>query len=402
MRAAGIDHRWGIEYGPSIAAVAQANGFAVTVADLLDVDPRTFERVDVLHASPPCPNFSRAKTNGQETEHDYALAYRVMAFVAVLRPSIFTLENVYGYRKSESFQHILRTLLRLGYRYRWWHLNAADYGVPQTRKRLILVAARDFVPQRPPATHTDGGHVGMFGSLPPWVGWYEAIEDLIPGLPDSQFADWQLERLLEELRACLIPQGYFFDQPIGHRSIQSPSFSLTGNPNMNNIRAFILNTNQNQTPGNGHGIQSGAETDPAFTVKGSDDGRLRAFVQDGKLGNHSTIMPILGADSPFMTVTGHHEKGDARAFVGDQRRQIKTEQEPASTVRAQSNGGAPPRVMAGGRVVQMTPRCLARFQSFPDSYALPDNRALACRVIGNAVPPLLYRRVAESFMEQIG
>ena len=54
------------------------------------------------------------------------------------------------------------------------------------------------------------------------------------------------------------------------------------------------------------------------------------------------------------------------------------------------------RAILPGRVVSMSPRCLARFQSFPDSYRLPDGRALAAKVIGNAVPPLLMQRVAQS------
>ena len=46
-----------------------------------------------------------------------------------------------------------------------------------------------------------------------------------------------------------------------------------------------------------------------------------------------------------------------------------------------------------GRVVKMTPRALVRFQSFPDSYALPEKNSLAVTIIGNAVPPLLMREV---------
>jgi site-specific DNA-cytosine methylase len=53
--------------------------------------------------------------------------------------------------------------------------------------------------------------------------------------------------------------------------------------------------------------------------------------------------------------------------------------------------------LSQGRVVRMTPRALARFQAFPDTYALPDGAALACRVIGNAVPPLLMQRIGDNW-----
>jgi site-specific DNA-cytosine methylase len=44
----------------------------------------------------------------------------------------------------------------------------------------------------------------------------------------------------------------------------------------------------------------------------------------------------------------------------------------------------------------MTPRALARFQSFPDDYQLPPLKRLACKIIGNAVPPVMARAMLES------
>lgn len=48
------------------------------------------------------------------------------------------------------------------------------------------------------------------------------------------------------------------------------------------------------------------------------------------------------------------------------------------------------------RCVRLTSQCLARLQSFPDTYKLPDKPSLAATVIGNAVPPLLMQRIVES------
>jgi site-specific DNA-cytosine methylase len=55
--------------------------------------------------------------------------------------------------------------------------------------------------------------------------------------------------------------------------------------------------------------------------------------------------------------------------------------------------------LAHGSVVAMTPRALARFQSFPDSYQLPEARTLASRVIGNAVPPLMATTLLKGIEE---
>lgn len=51
-----------------------------------------------------------------------------------------------------------------------------------------------------------------------------------------------------------------------------------------------------------------------------------------------------------------------------------------------------------GRVVAMTPRALARFQSLPDTFRLPERAALACEIVGNAVPALLAREVVTQTM----
>ena len=51
----------------------------------------------------------------------------------------------------------------------------------------------------------------------------------------------------------------------------------------------------------------------------------------------------------------------------------------------------------GGMMVQ-DGRRIARFQSVPDWYELPDKRTLAARVIGNMVPPLVMQRIAEGML----
>jgi site-specific DNA-cytosine methylase len=102
---------------------------------------------------------------------------------------------------------------------------------------------------------------------------------------------------------------------------------------------------------------------------------------------------------PVFTVGASQGHRPLRAFiVGDQNRQLAFDAELVNTVRTFSEGGGLPRAwLSHGRVVQMTPRALARFQSFPDWYQLPSNNALAVKGIGNAVPPLLMQRIGETF-----
>lgn len=216
--AAGLESVGGIEYDATIAADCDRNfpHAPTTAADIRDVDPALLpdDPPDVLHASPSCKNASVAnqaknEDGTKETEFDRECGRATCRFIDHWQPPIFTLENVWAYRNFDAFGYILDSLRSGGYSFDYWHLNFADYGVPQTRKRLILIAKRgEHRIVKPVATHhdpagRDANQLPMFADMEttrPWVGWYEAIEDLIPTLPDSKFAPWQLKRLPEEIK----------------------------------------------------------------------------------------------------------------------------------------------------------------------------------------------------------
>jgi site-specific DNA-cytosine methylase len=77
---------------------------------------------------------------------------------------------------------------------------------------------------------------------------------------------------------------------------------------------------------------------------------------------------------------------------------MRADDAPCFTVTTGSGGKQPYRAwLALGRVVAMTPRAIARFQSFPDTYVLPERKGDALKVLGNAVPPLLMQRLGENW-----
>lgn len=348
-RAAGFELAWGLELDPHITEVANHNlGGHVVTGDILQTNPRRFESVDVLHASPPCPNFSTAKVGGAETAQDLALAEKVAEFVTVLEPRVFTLENVPAYRHSKSWALIQRALYKLGY---WLHvdvLNAADFGVPQTRRRLVVRAVRGgFVPHLPPKMS--------------WRGWYEAIEDLIPDLPESRFAAWQLERLPEAVATMLVSGGgSHFDaaeKQVAHFGPeQAAPTVLTGTGGR--ARAFIVHPTDFRT------MPVRDEAEPMFTcVAGT--GRAVNMPRAHLVHGTSTLECREDAEPSAVVMASVHRKAAVPKGV----------------------------ISESGRVVKMTPRALARFQSFPDSYELPEGNGLACRIVGNACSPRLFEQV---------
>lgn len=392
-QAAGLKIEWSIEQDAAIAEVAHANlGHRVYVRNILECDPMEFDTVDCLHASPPCTNASAANANAGETELDIALACKTAAFVTTLKPTIFTLENVWGYRNFKSWRIIEDALWLAGYWLSVEHVNSADYGVPQTRKRMIVRAVR-------------GGFVPYLPEPLPWTGWYAAVADLVDTLPETQFAPWQLARLPELLRTVLVPQGgdQNYDLPV--QTVDKPAFTITANHNMLGVKAFLVGDQERQLAVAG---------DPAFTVRAGEHGGAmpRAFLMAGGGNtNFEDAYPGKGcryADEPAITVTATSKEGGAmpKAWLigGDNTSNgttMRTDTEPALTVTTGGPKHPTRSPLSSGKVVSMTPRCLARFQSFPDSFVLPDNARLAAKGIGNAVPPLMYQRIIDPLAEML-
>jgi DNA (cytosine-5)-methyltransferase 1 len=108
-----------------------------------------YEGIDLVAGGVPCPPFSIAgKQLGQDDERDlFPAALRV---VAKSKPRAVMLENVRGLldpKFSAYREHIDSTLKKLGYETSWRLLNACEYGVPQLRPRVILVAAKPEIMQ---------------------------------------------------------------------------------------------------------------------------------------------------------------------------------------------------------------------------------------------------------------
>jgi DNA-cytosine methyltransferase len=436
--AAGLRPVWAVEKDHAIADSYERNiGKHDIRAKVQDVDYTKLERVWWLHASPICTNASQAKTDAKETADDLEVADACCRAIRESFPVNISLENVYPYRHFQSFKNICKTLEECGYNFKYWNLNAADYGVPQTRKRLILLASRERKVTKPTPTHIDPakmtGQGDLFsGQRLPWIGWYEAIEDLIPTLPDSQFAEWQLKRLPEEMR-CLRVDSAGFDDEQGKlpviREADQPAATILSNYKSRKLRAFLV-TDQHSHNGESVGVPnadaptmtvdtrpsakvkafivSNAKTEwgdgipdavsPAHCVTGETKGRAKAFIIDGKQNNSGESVTLPQGDAPIFAVVAQHGQRQAvRAFVIDGQNardgRLTFSPEVSLCTPSRINQKLSGAKLSQGRVVAMTPQALARFQSIPDSYELPEKTSLACRIIGNAVAPLLMEKI---------
>ncbi len=110
---------------------------------------RDLGRIDMLIASPECTHHSVAKGNKPRSEDSKELAYQVVRFARVLQPRWVVVENVIQMRRWPQFADWLESLHRLGYKTITPTLEAEQFGVPQMRRRLFVIADRECHPSLP-------------------------------------------------------------------------------------------------------------------------------------------------------------------------------------------------------------------------------------------------------------
>lgn len=238
FEAAGFDTAVAVEMNHDSCETLRANRrWAVIERDILQVSSAEILKVgglrkgeaSVLIGGPPCQPFSKAGywSKGDSLRLDDPRAATLTAYLRVLEdttPAAFLLENVEGlaYRgKDEGLRLLIDAIdginkrTRSKYRPRFQVLNAAEFGVPQLRKRVIMIAARDgteFVFPRP--THADPAvaQEDLFSQLPRYRTAWDALADvgpdagedlavrgrwaeLLPSIPEGNNYLWHTDRM---------------------------------------------------------------------------------------------------------------------------------------------------------------------------------------------------------------
>lgn len=144
-------------------------------------------RVDILHLSPPCQFWSPAHTvAGKNDEHNVAVLFACTHLVENHKPRLFTVEQTFGIlspKFREFFNTFLHGFTKLGYSVRWKIVPLASYGVPQLRRRLIMIgsAPGERFPPFPPPTHNKDGTYG----LKPWATPKSVLSSISPSFTHS-------------------------------------------------------------------------------------------------------------------------------------------------------------------------------------------------------------------------
>jgi DNA (cytosine-5)-methyltransferase 1 len=137
---------------------------------------------------PPCQGFSTAGKSRSMKDERNSLFENYLQIITEINPDGFVFENVMGLLSMEKgiiFEKIKSSLSDIFNQISVWKLNASDYGIPQRRKRVILVGMQEKSQKIPPLTPTNSSDVKDSKSLPTAISVYESLSDL-PSLKSSQ------------------------------------------------------------------------------------------------------------------------------------------------------------------------------------------------------------------------
>lgn len=181
--AAGNKIVWAVDFNEDAVNTYNSNvGNHAVCEDITKVNFETVPDADVIVGGFPCQGFSVANLKRTADDERNTLYLEFIRAVKTKKPKYFIAENVKGILSLDggnAIQTIIRDFSDIGYMVDMKLFNMADYGIPQTRQRVIIIGQRkdlndSFQFQFPVATHN------KTGPLKKWV----SIKDTIDHFPD--------------------------------------------------------------------------------------------------------------------------------------------------------------------------------------------------------------------------
>lgn len=316
-------------------------------------------RLHFFWASPECTNHSKAKGGRPKDEQSRATAWDVLKWAQELYIDRVYIENVAEFmdwgpmdtkgrpiksKKGNTFRAFIKTLEAMGYCVDYQVMNAADFGAPTNRKRLIIQAVRGKNKiVWPEITHSDSSD-NLFG-WKPYVAAREIIDWDLPGQSIFTRKKPLAENTLKRIEAGIQKYWGEWAEPFliilrGQskcRDINSPMPTITaGGPHVALIEPFLVKLRGTNTTAN---INAPA---PTITAGGTHLGLAQPFIvpnfgeKDGQAPRTHSI------DDPLPTVTSHGAGAIVQPFItryngGEDRNQSIND--PLSTVDCSNRFG---------------------------------------------------------------
>jgi DNA (cytosine-5)-methyltransferase 1 len=342
--------------------------------------------VDFIIGGPPCQAYARVGRAKLREVRDHHAAFKVdrrgslfehyLRYVAALRPLALLMENVpdiLNYGGDNVAEVICEGLESLGYRVTYTLLNAAAYGVPQTRERFFLLAWDKRISEIPP-------------SFPQPI---HNLDELPVGYRGTRAVARQLKKALEKAatKGYTVPNHYDPCNYLEWSGLDDPVSTLSAVDDLPEITGHLTGT-----------IKRGArrfDEHQAYTYEPhSAFARLMRRRREKRLGRPLKPKEINELTKEFVPPY------DATKFPNKWRK--LEEDRPARTLMAHLGHDSYSHIHYDSKQARtISVREAARLQSFPDGFVFSGTMNPAFRMIGNAVPPLAAFALADHMIAEI-
>ncbi len=150
------------------------NNIEILLQDLTELNPAFWKKyekkIDVIIAGPPCQGFSMSGKRDTNDKRN-SLFEEVIKISEVVKPKYVVIENVVGLLSMDTPEgrHVKDLIKsefnRIGYNVEYRILNAADYGVPQARKRVVFIASQKYKISFPKPKYKESEYVTVGNAL---------------------------------------------------------------------------------------------------------------------------------------------------------------------------------------------------------------------------------------------
>lgn len=204
-------------------------GDHIVLGDICNISSGEIPNCDIVTGGFPCQGFSVANMQRHEKDSRNSLYLEMLRVIKDKKPSFFLAENVKGILslgKGKVIEIIIEDFASAGYFVKYKLLNAADYGVPQRRERVILIGIRNDLESNiafPEPTHLNLDSIkqpSLFkNNVKPWLSIGDALKDIpepeaAPEIPNHSYSKYKLR----------------FNNYLGHRRVDptKPAPTVTG------------------------------------------------------------------------------------------------------------------------------------------------------------------------------
>ncbi len=369
---AGFDVIWANDIIPeAIETYRQNIGKHIVYGDIRMIDSKDIpDNPDVIIGGFPCQGFSIANTKRSMTDQRNFLYKEMLRVIRDKKPKMFIAENVKGLlsmEKGKVIEMIKRDFENLGYYVEARLLNAAEYGVPQLRERVVII----------------GNKLEKYVKYPDKTHYIEEeTEDLLPAVTCEQAIGWLSNIRCQDLPINLA-DGTVVYQHKANENVAETFWGRKYSVNQHEICDYLVSWR------NKKGISTKA-VDEHFGYKYTAGHWFRKDNNSGSIPNPSDwweLKKLLGFDDKYdKVVTTLVEK----PVVFEQALRITNWDRPSDTITATS-----PEIHVN-KMRRLSVRECAIIQTFPNDFIFSGNNiGIMYKQIGNAVPVLLAKKIAE-------